>query len=80
MTGTHLLFAAGRVPNIEMLNLNSARIKAISKEYIIVNNKLKTTMSRVYIPSDIKGSPAFIHIFYDDFCIIQVNLINKSNS
>ena len=78
VNGTHLLFAAGRVPNTEMLNLNSAGIKTNSKGYIVANDKLETTAPGVYVLGDAKGPPAFTHISYDDFRIIQANLITKS--
>jgi pyruvate/2-oxoglutarate dehydrogenase complex dihydrolipoamide dehydrogenase (E3) component len=80
ISGTHLLMAAGRVPNSDMLNLKAAGISVNSKGYIVTNKKLETTTPGVYALGDVKGPPAFTHISYDDFRIIRSNLIEKSAS
>jgi len=77
ISGTHLLMAAGRVPNSEMLNLKAAGVTTNAKGYIITNDKLETTAPGIYALGDIKGPPAFTHISYDDFRIIRSNLIEK---
>jgi pyruvate/2-oxoglutarate dehydrogenase complex dihydrolipoamide dehydrogenase (E3) component len=78
VSGTHLLMAAGRVPNSDMLNLKAAGITTNAKGYIITNDKLETTAPGIYALGDVKGPPAFTHISYDDFRIIRSNLIEKS--
>lgn len=79
--GTHILYAAGRVPNSDMLNLSAAGISMNAKGHITTNDKLETTAAGVYALGDVKGPPAFTHISYDDFRIIRTNLItNKSTA
>ncbi len=51
VTGSHLLLAAGRTPNLEALNLGAADI-AHDQGGIIVDAKLKTSNSRVYAIGD----------------------------
>jgi pyruvate/2-oxoglutarate dehydrogenase complex dihydrolipoamide dehydrogenase (E3) component len=78
ISGTHLLMAAGRVPNSDMLNLKAVGITTNAKGYIVTNEKLETSAPGVYALGDVKGPPAFTHISYDDFRIIRSNLIDKS--
>jgi pyruvate/2-oxoglutarate dehydrogenase complex dihydrolipoamide dehydrogenase (E3) component len=80
ISGTHLLMAAGRVPNSNMLNLKTVGISTNEKGYIITNEKLETTSPGIYALGDVKGPPAFTHISYDDFRIIRSNLIEKTTS
>lgn len=56
--GTHLLVAAGRQSNTERLNLQAAGI-ATSRSGIEVDNRLKTTNSRVYAIGDVAGRLQF---------------------
>jgi pyruvate/2-oxoglutarate dehydrogenase complex dihydrolipoamide dehydrogenase (E3) component len=58
--GTHLLIAAGRVPNTAGLNLEAAGIK-YDKRGIKVNRKLKTSNRRAYAIGDVTGGPQFTH-------------------
>jgi pyruvate/2-oxoglutarate dehydrogenase complex dihydrolipoamide dehydrogenase (E3) component len=76
--GTHILFAAGRVPNTEALNLEAAGIKTDAKGYIVANEFLQTSAEHVYVLGDVKGPPAFTHISYDDFRIIKANILTGS--
>lgn len=78
LKGSHVLFAAGRVPNTESLNLKAAGIETNARGYIVANAFLETSASNVYVLGDVKGPPAFTHISYDDFRIIRGNLLSKS--
>lgn len=59
--GSHLLVAAGRVPNIEGLNLEAAGI-AYSKRGITVDQGLRTTNRLVYAAGDVVGGLQFTHV------------------
>lgn len=81
LTGSHLLIAVGRRPNIKALNLKAAGIKTDEKGYIRVNTKLQTNVEGIYALGDVKGGPAFTHISYDDFRVIRDNLLkNKTHT
>ncbi len=77
LTGSHLLAAAGRVPNIEELNLSSAGVETDKNGFIKANDRLETTAPGVYALGDVKGGPQFTHISYDDYRIIRDNLIES---
>jgi pyruvate/2-oxoglutarate dehydrogenase complex dihydrolipoamide dehydrogenase (E3) component len=76
LTGSHLLVAAGRTPNTDRLNLIAAGIQADVGGFIRVNEQLETNVPGVYCLGDAKGGPAFTHISYDDFRVVQANLLN----
>lgn len=76
--GSHLLFAAGRVPNTDGLNLDAAGVETTRKGYIATNERLETTAPNIWVLGDVKGPPAFTHISYDDFRVLNANLIEKT--
>ncbi|MFD2872842.1 mercuric reductase [Mucilaginibacter ximonensis] len=76
---SHVLVAAGRVPNSDTLNLAKAGVKTDEKGYIKVNSKLETNVKGIYALGDVKGGPAFTHISYNDYTIVYRNLIEKHN-
>jgi pyruvate/2-oxoglutarate dehydrogenase complex dihydrolipoamide dehydrogenase (E3) component len=80
LEGSHVLLAAGRVPNTERLGLEAAGIAADAKGYVQVNARLETSAPGVYALGDVKGGPAFTHISYDDFRIIRTNLLQGGHA
>ncbi len=76
IVGSHVLLAAGRVPNTERLEPGAAGVETDAKGFIRANQRLETTAPGVYALGDVKGGPAFTHISYDDFRIIRSNLID----
>jgi pyruvate/2-oxoglutarate dehydrogenase complex dihydrolipoamide dehydrogenase (E3) component len=79
LKGSHLLMAAGRVPNTDWLNLDAAGVQMDKRGFIQVNERLETNVPGIYGLGDIKGGPSFTHISYDDFRIIRANLLEKGN-
>jgi pyruvate/2-oxoglutarate dehydrogenase complex dihydrolipoamide dehydrogenase (E3) component len=77
--GSHLLIAAGLVPNTSKLNLESAGIKTDLSGFIKVNDKLETGTEGIYALGDVNGEPAFTHISYDDYRIVNGNLLENKN-
>ncbi len=80
LTGSHLLAAAGRIPNSDRLNLAATGVQSDGHGYIQTNEKLETNVAGIYALGDVKGGPAFTHISYDDFRIIRTNLLEKGNA
>jgi pyruvate/2-oxoglutarate dehydrogenase complex dihydrolipoamide dehydrogenase (E3) component len=78
--GSHLLIATGRRPNTDHLNLDAAGVEMDEKGYVKVNDRLETNVPGIYAIGDIKPGPAFTHISYDDFRIIQANLLQNGNA
>jgi len=80
LAGSHLLVATGRVPNTDRLNPAAAGIETGKGGFIRVNARLETSAEGVWALGDIKGGPAFTHISYDDFRIIQTNLLQGGSA
>ncbi|WP_324753155.1 dihydrolipoyl dehydrogenase family protein [Roseovarius sp. Pro17] len=59
--GSHLLIAVGRKSNVDRLNLDRAGIET-TKRGIKVDDRLKTTNSRVYAIGDVAGGLQFTHV------------------
>jgi pyruvate/2-oxoglutarate dehydrogenase complex dihydrolipoamide dehydrogenase (E3) component len=78
--GSHLLVAVGTRPNTKALNLDAAGVKINDKGYIVVNEQLETNQAGIYALGDIKGGPEFTHISYDDYRIVEKNLLEKENA
>jgi pyruvate/2-oxoglutarate dehydrogenase complex dihydrolipoamide dehydrogenase (E3) component len=80
LTGSHVLAAAGRVPNTDALNLAAAGVTTDARGYIQVNERLETSAPGIYALGDVKGPPAFTHISYDDYRIIRANLLDDGHA
>ena len=80
LNGTHILVAAGRLPNTDGIGLERASIELTSSGHIKVNASLQTTAEGVYAVGDCAGSPHFTHIAYDDFRIVERTLMGESAS
>lgn len=78
--GSHVLLAAGRVPNTDRVGLEAAGIATDAKGYVRVNERLETGVPGVYALGDVKGGPAFTHISYDDYRIIRANLLQGGDA
>ncbi|HEU5011235.1 MAG TPA: mercuric reductase, partial [Roseiflexaceae bacterium] len=80
LTGSHLLTAAGRMPNTERLNLGAAGVETDKRGYIHVNERLETNISGIYALGDVHGGPAFTHISYDDYRVLKTNLLENGHA
>src|SRR6516165_2142637 len=78
--GSHLLVAAGRVPNTAGIGLEKAGIELDDRGYIRVNERLETTAPGVWALGECAGSPQFTHVSVDDFRIISDNLGGRNRS
>ncbi len=61
ITGSHLLIAAGRNPNVEGLGLEAAGIE-YDRRGIKVDAGMKTTNKKVYAIGDVAGALQFTHV------------------
>lgn len=76
VSGSHLLVAVGRTPNTDALNLQSANVETDDSGHIRANARLETTAPGIWALGDVKGGPQFTHISYDDFRILEANLLH----
>ena len=73
--GSHLLVAAGRTPNTDALNLSATGVELDERGHVKVNDYLETNVQGIYGLGDVKGGPAFTHISYDDYRVLEANLL-----
>jgi len=77
LIGSHLLAAAGRIPNTEALTPEAAGIHLDRRGHIQVNEQLETNVPGIYAMGDVRGGPAFTHASYDDYRILRTNLLEE---
>ncbi len=61
LTADDLLVAAGRAPNVEQLGLEAAGVRT-TREGITVDDRLRTSNSRIYAVGDVVGPQRFTHL------------------
>ena len=62
LEGSHLLIAAGRVPNVEDLGLEVAGVAFDERKGITVDDRLCTTNSNIYAAGDVASALQFTHM------------------
>lgn len=77
--GSHVLVAVGRTPNTDLLQLKAAGIKTDARGYIQVTDTLETNIAGVYALGDCNGKGAFTHTAYNDFEIVNANLMEQGS-
>ncbi len=77
--GSHLLVAAGRVPNTKDIGLELAGVEITHHGYIKVNERLETTAPGVWAVGEVAGSPHFTHISEDDFRVVRDNILGGNH-
>lgn len=61
VTGSHLLVATGRRPNIQDLNLDNAGVE-YQRQGIVVNDRLRSNKRHIYAIGDASGHMQFTHM------------------
>jgi pyruvate/2-oxoglutarate dehydrogenase complex dihydrolipoamide dehydrogenase (E3) component len=71
--GTHLLFATGRVPNSDRLNLDNVGVNTDDNGFIETDAQLQTNVNGIWALGDINKRGAFTHTSYHDHQIVLAN-------
>lgn len=77
ISGSHILVAAGRIPNTDELNLAAAGVETDERGFIKTDEFLQTNVKGIYAIGDVKGGPAFTHISYNDYLVLYKNIIEQ---
>jgi pyruvate/2-oxoglutarate dehydrogenase complex dihydrolipoamide dehydrogenase (E3) component len=80
VSGSHLLIAAGRIPNTDRLGLDAIGLATDSRGYVLTNERLETAISNVWALGDINRRGAFTHTSYHDHEIVLANLRGGARS
>jgi pyruvate/2-oxoglutarate dehydrogenase complex dihydrolipoamide dehydrogenase (E3) component len=78
--GSHILCAAGRLPNTDGIGAEKAGVDLTEAGFVAVNEQLQTSAEGVFAVGDCAGSPFFTHVGYDDFRIVRDYLLGKPAS
>ncbi|GET40647.1 dihydrolipoyl dehydrogenase family protein [Microseira wollei] len=74
ITVDEILVAAGRMPNVESLNLEAAGVE-VGERGIRVNEKLQTTNPRIYACGDVIGGYQFTHVAGYEASVVLKNAL-----
>ena len=74
ISGSHLLVAIGRAPNVDSLGLKNTSVK-YSDLGVGVNSKLRTSNKRIYAAGDVIGRNMFTHAASYEASIILKNIL-----
>lgn len=77
IVGSHLLMAIGRRPNTDDLGLEAAGIAVDDRDFIAVDDRLRTNVEGVWALGDCNGRGAFTHTSYNDFEIVAANVLDR---
>lgn len=80
ITGSHVLVAAGRVPNSDTLDSAKAGLEVNDRGFIAVNERLETNVPGIFALGDVNGGPPFTHVSYDDFRILRTNILEGGHA
>ena len=73
---SHLLLAVGRRPNTDDLGLDAAGVARDDHGYIVVDDRLQTSVPGIWAMGDCNGKGAFTHTAYNDNEIVASNLLD----
>lgn len=65
-SGSHVLFATGRIPNSDTLQASLAGLELSSRGHIEVNEVMQTRVPHIYAVGDVNGRGAFTHTSVND--------------
>ncbi|MGH9167708.1 MAG: dihydrolipoyl dehydrogenase family protein [Acidimicrobiia bacterium] len=75
LSASHLLVAAGRVPNTENLGLAKAGVEIDQGGFVRVGPDYRTSAEGVYAIGDVVGPPMFTHSARDDAALLSRHLL-----
>jgi len=74
----HILFATGRRPNTDGMNMEKAGVKLDNKGFIEVNNEMQTSAKHVWAAGDVIGEPMLETIAAKEGAVAVENAFTKS--
>jgi pyruvate/2-oxoglutarate dehydrogenase complex dihydrolipoamide dehydrogenase (E3) component len=80
IVGSHVLAAAGRVPNSDQLDVEKIGLALDARGFIVTDGHFLTNVPGVYAVGDVNGRGAFTHTSYQDYEILADHLAGGSRS
>ena len=77
--GTHVLIATGRKPNTEDLGLETTGVLRDPRDFVRVDDELRTSVPGIWAIGDCNGRGGFTHTSYNDYEIVAANLLDNDH-
>jgi len=78
LTGTHLLLAAGRTPNTDMLGVERAGVELDPDGFVRVDDELRTTAAGIWAIGDVNGAQPFTRVCQEEAKIAFANAFRNA--
>lgn len=78
LDASSVLVATGRVPNSDELGLERCGVSVDDHGYIVVDDRLQTSVAGIWALGDVNGRGAFTHTSYNDFEVVAANLLDNA--
>lgn len=75
--GSHLMVSIGTVPNADLLDPEKAGLVLGGRGEVPVNDRCETDVEGIWALGDVTGGPPFTHTAYDDYRVIEKNLLGE---
>jgi pyruvate/2-oxoglutarate dehydrogenase complex dihydrolipoamide dehydrogenase (E3) component len=75
VVGSDVLLAVGRRPNTDDLGLEKAAVAVDAAGYIVVDDRLRSSVEGIWALGDCNGRGAFTHTAYNDYEIVAANVL-----
>jgi pyruvate/2-oxoglutarate dehydrogenase complex dihydrolipoamide dehydrogenase (E3) component len=79
LDASHVFVATGRVPNTDDLGLETVGVKLNNRGVVEVNDHLQTSVPGIYAAGDIRGGPQFTHTSWDDYRILENQIVGDGS-
>jgi len=76
---SHVFIATGRKPNTDDLGLDTIGLETTKKGTLDVDMRLRTSVPGIWAVGDIRGGPMFTHTSWDDFRIVESQLLGDGS-
>jgi pyruvate/2-oxoglutarate dehydrogenase complex dihydrolipoamide dehydrogenase (E3) component len=76
---SHVFVATGRIMNSDDLGLETLGVRVTNRGAIEVNDRLETNVPGIYAAGDITGGPQFTHVAWDDYRVLESQLIGDAS-
>ncbi|MGY8778060.1 MAG: mercuric reductase [Longimicrobiales bacterium] len=80
IVGSHLMVAAGTIPNADLIDLEATGLTIGGRGEITVNDRCETGVDGIWALGDVSGSAPFTHTAYDDYRIVRQNVLEDGDA
>lgn len=77
ISASHLLIAAGRRPNTDMLDVGAAGVAVNEKDYVKVNSRLETNVPGIWAIGDVNGEQPFTRVCQEEGRVAYLNAFEQ---